>query len=114
MGDIFPGEAGPAHGPVTYDQIWYWKAKLPDRKGQRCRVLARGGMGSIAVEFEDGYRVITGRYAVRPVDTEMLALARKAVERNKARQNLSGRQLELWAKTLARDLTNAGEAEYGR
>ena len=44
---------------------WYWKRKLPDRKGQLCRVLARGKMNSILVEFEDGFRVITSRYAVR-------------------------------------------------
>lgn len=49
----------------AFDHIWYWRARLPERKGQRCRVLARGKMNSIKVEFEDGYRVITSRYAVR-------------------------------------------------
>ena len=44
---------------------WFWKKKLGDRNGQKCRVLARGKMNSILVEFEDGYRVITSRYAVR-------------------------------------------------
>ena len=48
-----------------YDHIWYWRAKLGDRKGQRCRVVARGAKSSILVEFEDGYRVVTGRYSVR-------------------------------------------------
>jgi hypothetical protein len=33
-----------------------------DRKGQRCRVLARGKLNSILVEFEpDGHKVITSR-----------------------------------------------------
>jgi len=51
---------------TDYPYIWYWKSKLPERKGQRCRVLVRGKMNSIAVEFEsDGYRVVTSRYAVR-------------------------------------------------
>jgi hypothetical protein len=46
--------------------IWYWRSKLPDRKGERCRVLTHGRMNSILVEFErDGYRVITSRHAVR-------------------------------------------------
>jgi hypothetical protein len=47
--------------------IWYWRKKPEgqDRKGAPCRVLARGKMNSIMVEFEDGYRVITSRYAVR-------------------------------------------------
>lgn len=40
---------------------------MPERKGQRCRVLVRAPrMNTVAVEFErDGYRVITSRYAVR-------------------------------------------------
>jgi len=50
---------------MTYDHIWFWKTRLPERKGQRCRVLARGKMNSILVEFEDGYRVVTSRFAVR-------------------------------------------------
>ena len=49
------------------EYYWYWKKKLPERKGQRCRVLARGKMNSILVEFEDGYQVITSRHAVRRV-----------------------------------------------
>lgn len=52
---------------MRYDHVWYWRKKPEgqDRKDQRCRVLARGKMNSIVVEFEDGYRVITSRYAVR-------------------------------------------------
>lgn len=51
----------------VYDHVWYWRARLPERKGQRCRVWARGAMNSIGVEFEDGYRTVTSRYAVRRV-----------------------------------------------
>ncbi len=50
---------------VNYDHIWFWKTRLPERKGQACRVLARGKMNSCLVEFEDGYKVVTSRYAVR-------------------------------------------------
>jgi hypothetical protein len=51
----------------TYDHVWYWRARLPERKGQRCRVLVRSlRMNSVAVEFEDGLRVVTSRHAVRP------------------------------------------------
>jgi hypothetical protein len=50
---------------MTYDHIWFWKTHLPERKGRLCRVLARGRMNSILVEFEDGYRVVTSRFAVR-------------------------------------------------
>lgn len=45
--------------------VWYWRSRLPDRKGQPCEVLARGRMNSILVRFDDGYMVVTSRYAVR-------------------------------------------------
>jgi hypothetical protein len=48
-----------------YDHQWFWRSRLPDRKGQRCRILARGKMNSLLVEFCDGWKVITSRYAVR-------------------------------------------------
>ena len=44
---------------------WFWRKRLPDRKGQPCRVLVRGKMNSALVEFPDGYRVVTSRFAVR-------------------------------------------------
>lgn len=59
-----------------FDYIWFW-SKYPlstwdsegaERKGQRCRVLARAKghvMRNILVEFEDGTKVITPRLAVR-------------------------------------------------
>jgi len=50
---------------MTFTYVWFWRVKLPDRKGHRCAVLARGKMNSILVELEDGYRVVTSRYAVR-------------------------------------------------
>ena len=59
-------EGGVSEKP--FDHVWYWHPKpwRPiDRKGQRCRVLVRGKMNSIAVEFEDGFKTITSRYAVR-------------------------------------------------
>lgn len=35
------------------------------RKGERCRVLARGRMNSAAVQFADGYTVVTSRNGLR-------------------------------------------------
>jgi hypothetical protein len=46
---------------------WFWRKWLPERKGQRCRVLARGSLNSALVEFEDGYKTVTSRYAVRKI-----------------------------------------------
>ena len=65
---------------MTYSHVWHWR-KWPrrswdspgdERKGQRCRVLARGNgrrpaPRNILVEFEDGHRVVTSRFAVRRV-----------------------------------------------
>jgi hypothetical protein len=41
------------------------KTRLPQRKGQRCRVLMRLKMNSCVVEFEDGFRAVTSRNYLR-------------------------------------------------
>ena len=45
----------------------YWRVhtRLPERFGQACRVLVSGGLNSVLVEFEDGYRVVASRNYVR-------------------------------------------------
>jgi len=48
-----------------YPMVWFWRRKLPERKGQSCRVLVRGKMNSVLVEFMDGHTVVTSRFAVR-------------------------------------------------
>ena len=52
---------------MSTETIYYWRVRtrLPERFGQRCRVLIRGKMNSCLVEFEDGYKVITSRNYVR-------------------------------------------------
>lgn len=68
---IFPLQLPPAARaaqplpPQPFNRVWYWKAVLPHRKGQPCRITARGKMNSALVEFLDGEKVITQRYAVR-------------------------------------------------
>ena len=52
---------------MTFTHTWRWLKKLPDRKGQRCRVLARGKMNSVLIEFEDGRKVLTSRNAIRKI-----------------------------------------------
>jgi len=45
---------------------WRWKARLPERRGELFRVLARGKMNSCLIEFlSDGWRVVTSRNALR-------------------------------------------------
>jgi hypothetical protein len=48
-----------------FEYIWFWKKKLPERKGHNCRIIQRGNMNSILIEFEDGFKVISSRYAIR-------------------------------------------------
>jgi hypothetical protein len=51
---------------AAFDHVWHWRCRLPERKGQRCRVLVRApAMNSILVQFEDGLVVVTSRFAVR-------------------------------------------------
>lgn len=52
-------------GLPGYNLIWRVRTRLPERFGQRCRVVIRGGMNSALVEFEDGYQVITSRNYMR-------------------------------------------------
>lgn len=51
-----------------FPYVYFWRAKglrTLDRKGQRCRVLVRGKMNSALIEFEDGYRAVVSRNAIR-------------------------------------------------
>jgi hypothetical protein len=52
---------------MTTFYVWRIKTRLPERKGQRCRVLARGKLNSCLVEFSDGTRVVTSRWSVRKI-----------------------------------------------
>jgi hypothetical protein len=52
--------------PFVYS--WGPRGNLPgamSRKGQHCRLLARGTMNSALVEFEDGYQAVISRNALR-------------------------------------------------
>jgi hypothetical protein len=48
---------------IDYPYVFYWNRL--GRKGQSCKVTARGKLNSCRVEFEDGFVVITSRNAVR-------------------------------------------------
>lgn len=62
-----------ARGIRVMTHRWHWRKWLPNRHGQLCRVLATGRKNSALVEFEDGHKVITSRYAVRKVPNAALA-----------------------------------------
>ena len=49
----------------SHPYYWRVKTRLPERKGQPCRVLVRAKMNSCLVEFKDGYKVVTSRNYIR-------------------------------------------------
>ena len=52
----------------VYRYVWGPRGNLPgalSRKGQRCRLLVRGGMNSALIEFEDGSQAVVSRNALR-------------------------------------------------
>ena len=55
---------------TVYPYVWWWRVKLPERRGQRCRIRCRGALNSVAVEFEDGECHLTVRNCVEPVGDE--------------------------------------------
>lgn len=50
---------------MEFPYVWHWRARLPERRGQRHRLIATGSLNSCMIEFEDGWRVITSRNALR-------------------------------------------------
>jgi hypothetical protein len=48
-----------------FDRYWRVRVRLPERYGQRLRVIARGTMNSAWIEFDDGVQHIVSRNAFR-------------------------------------------------
>jgi hypothetical protein len=54
----------------VYRYVWGPRGNLPgamSRKGECCRVLARGSMNSALVEFTDGFWAVISRNALRRI-----------------------------------------------
>jgi len=55
--------AAPTDKPLYY---WRVSTRLPERKGELCRMLKRGKMNNALIEFvRDGYKVVTSRNYIR-------------------------------------------------
>ena len=54
--------------PWTHTWVWSKRPVDRNRKGQRCRVLATGRLGSAMVRFEDGVVHITSRRGLRKIE----------------------------------------------
>lgn len=60
-----PSSTGQSHAN-DFPYRWRVRTRLPDRFGQRLRVLIRAGkMNSCLVEFEDGAKFVTSRNFMR-------------------------------------------------
>jgi hypothetical protein len=53
----------PAPEDASLPYLYRWDCQ--GRKGQSCRVLARGKMNSCLLEFADGYQMVTSRNAIK-------------------------------------------------
>lgn len=49
---------------VEFPYVYRWKKYLPERFQQACRILVRGRLNSVLVEFDDGHLMVTSRNAV--------------------------------------------------
>lgn len=47
------------------DRLYIYRWDRHGRKGQTCKVTARGTMNSICVKFADGYSMVTSGNAIR-------------------------------------------------
>ena len=57
-----------AKGVLFKKELPYiYRGRREDRKGQPCRVLARGNKNRCLVEFADGFRLMTNRNTLRAV-----------------------------------------------
>lgn len=59
------GKAVIAYTTATMALPYVYRWDRQGRKGQQCKVTARGKMNSIRVEFSDGYVMVTSGNAIR-------------------------------------------------
>jgi len=55
---------------TTYRYAWKNNPRRRELYGRRCRVLVRGSLGTVLVEFENGERVTTSGRALRRIREE--------------------------------------------
>ncbi|TQI72956.1 hypothetical protein FHT98_0677 [Bosea sp. AK1] len=55
----------PSGEPAAPPRLYLYRWDRCGRKGQRCRVFARGTMNSVGLVFEDGYRMVSSGNALR-------------------------------------------------
>lgn len=55
----------PVGAPAAPPRLYLYRWDRCGRKGQHCRVFARGTMNSVGLVFEDGFRMITSGNALR-------------------------------------------------
>lgn len=56
---------------AQFTHFWRIRKWHPERHGQPCRVLARGALNTVLIEFQDGQRMTTSRWFIRRIDRRM-------------------------------------------
>jgi hypothetical protein len=56
-----------ANAPAPFDYIWRVKTVLPERTGQRCRVISFPAANCAWVEFQDGFKTFAIRNHIKKV-----------------------------------------------
>ncbi|HVW21129.1 MAG TPA: hypothetical protein VHC86_07915 [Opitutaceae bacterium] len=51
--------------PERPDRCYFFHWNRMGRKGQRCRILARGRLNTALVQFQDGHLAVVSRNALR-------------------------------------------------
>ncbi|MGD9645678.1 MAG: DNA methyltransferase, partial [Pirellulales bacterium] len=59
---------------TAFDRVWYWRKLLPERKGQRCRIVDVVAWNTCLIEFEDGYQVTAHVNTMRRIQPAYNAL----------------------------------------
>lgn len=65
--DAAQGQTHPRAEGEKVTHVFWWRKYRPEWKGRLCRVVARGKLNSVMIEFEDGTGAVTSRYAVRRI-----------------------------------------------
>lgn len=50
-----------------FEYVWGNNSKRAGYKGRICKIIARGKMNSVLIEFENGERTVTSKWALRKI-----------------------------------------------
>jgi len=61
---------------AVWSHVWRWRAQHPERFGAPCRIAAFSDYSrQVLIEFQDGFRVLVARSAVKALRTKPLTVS---------------------------------------